>query len=100
MNRLSNTDQAHSSVERAGLLGGVQLKGIQADDNNKLRGDALRKAIEEDIEAGLIPFNVRINNVYTKIFIFYIRVTSVIPNCLFKINNNSTSQLVLLSLIA
>lgn len=53
-------DQAHSSVERAGLLGGVQLKQVLADDNNKMRGEALRKAIQEDKAAGLIPFYVRI----------------------------------------
>lgn len=51
-------DQAHSSVERAGLLGGVQLKQLPADDNNKLRGETLRKAIQDDREAGLIPFYV------------------------------------------
>lgn len=52
------SNQAHSSVERAGLLGGVQLKPVLADDNNKMRGEALRKAIQEDKAAGLIPFYV------------------------------------------
>lgn len=50
--------QAHSSVERAGLLGGVQLRLIKADSENRLRGDALETAIKEDIAAGNIPFYV------------------------------------------
>ncbi|XP_034237002.1 aromatic-L-amino-acid decarboxylase isoform X2 [Thrips palmi] len=50
------SDQAHSSVERAGLLGGVRLRLLPADDNYALRGDTLKKAIEEDRAAGLIPF--------------------------------------------
>lgn len=50
--------QAHSSVERAGLLGGVQLRLITADQENRLRGDALEEAIKEDIAAGKIPFYV------------------------------------------
>lgn len=50
--------QAHSSVERAGLLGGVHLRLITADKENRLRGDALEDAIKEDIAAGKIPFYV------------------------------------------
>lgn len=50
--------QAHSSVERAGLLGGVQLRLITADKENRLRGDALEDAIKEDLAAGKIPFYV------------------------------------------
>lgn len=50
--------QSHSSVERAGLLGGVKLRSLQPDDNNKLSGETLEKAIQEDLEAGLIPFYV------------------------------------------
>ncbi|KAG5880430.1 hypothetical protein JTB14_019940 [Gonioctena quinquepunctata] len=48
--------QSHSSVERAGLLGGVQLRSLPTDDSNKVTGEILEKAIKEDIEAGLIPF--------------------------------------------
>ncbi|XP_054285174.1 aromatic-L-amino-acid decarboxylase [Macrosteles quadrilineatus] len=50
------SDQAHSSVERAGLLGGVRLRGIPADDRYQLRGDSLREAIQKDKKDGLIPF--------------------------------------------
>lgn len=54
----ASSAQAHSSVERAGLLGGVQLRLIKADSENRLRGDALEAAIKEDIAAGKIPFYV------------------------------------------
>lgn len=57
---LNSTDQAHSSVERAGLLGGVRLRGIPADDRYQLRGDSLREAIQKDKKDGLIPFYVSI----------------------------------------
>ncbi|XP_065332536.1 aromatic-L-amino-acid decarboxylase-like [Cloeon dipterum] len=52
------SDQAHSSVERAGLLGGVKLRSVAAGDDYRLRGEALRTAIREDKEAGLTPFFV------------------------------------------
>lgn len=51
-------DQAHSSVERAGLLGGVKLRSIKADESLQMKGEALEAAIKEDIAAGLIPFYV------------------------------------------
>lgn len=63
-----SSDQAHSSVERAGLLGGVRLRQLPADDNNKLRGETLRAAIQEDRDNGLIPFYVS----YLSILIFNI----------------------------
>lgn len=47
-------------MERAGLLGGVKLRSLQTDDDNKLRGEALEQAIKEDRENGLIPFYVRL----------------------------------------
>lgn len=50
------SSQSHSSVERAGLLGGVKMRFLPVDDKDRLRGTALREAIEKDIEAGLIPF--------------------------------------------
>lgn len=48
--------QAHSSVERAGLLGGVKLRSVPADENNQMRGATLEKVIRKDIEDGFIPF--------------------------------------------
>lgn len=53
-----SSDQAHSSVERAGLLGGVKFTLIPADNNYQMRGDALQAAIQKDKQAGLIPFYV------------------------------------------
>lgn len=50
--------QAHSSVERAGLLGDVIMRLLQPDEDLSLRGETLAKAIKEDLEKGLIPFYV------------------------------------------
>ncbi|XP_063128933.1 aromatic-L-amino-acid decarboxylase isoform X6 [Rattus norvegicus] len=52
------SDQAHSSVERAGLIGGVKIKAIPSDGNYSMRAAALREALERDKAAGLIPFFV------------------------------------------
>ncbi|XP_058602836.1 aromatic-L-amino-acid decarboxylase isoform X3 [Onychostoma macrolepis] len=51
-----SSDQAHSSVERAGLIGGVRMKKIPTDDKFSVRGAALHKVLKEDRAAGLIPF--------------------------------------------
>ncbi|MGH0165925.1 UNVERIFIED_CONTAM: hypothetical protein FKN15_050056 [Acipenser sinensis] len=51
-----SSDQAHCSVERAGLIGGVKMKKIASDTKFSVGGEALRKVIEEDKAAGLIPF--------------------------------------------
>ncbi|KAK9713017.1 Pyridoxal-dependent decarboxylase conserved domain [Popillia japonica] len=48
--------QSHSSVERAGLLGGVKLRSLPVDDEYKLRGETVEQAVKEDKAAGLIPF--------------------------------------------
>ncbi|XP_047666772.1 aromatic-L-amino-acid decarboxylase [Tachysurus fulvidraco] len=48
--------QAHSSVERAGLIAGVEMKKLPSDSKFAVRGETLRKVIEEDKAAGLIPF--------------------------------------------
>ena len=52
--------QAHSSVEKASLIGLVKLRLLESDDKLSLRGDVLLTAINEDRDAGLIPFYVRI----------------------------------------
>lgn len=56
LNRFSA--QAHSSVERAGLLGGVKLRSVPADENNQMRGETLEKMIRKDVADGLIPFYI------------------------------------------
>ncbi|XP_025833652.1 alpha-methyldopa hypersensitive protein-like [Agrilus planipennis] len=52
------SDQANSSVEKAGLLGAVPMKHVPADENGCLRGEALQKAIDEDKRNNRIPFYV------------------------------------------
>ncbi|XP_010636895.1 histidine decarboxylase isoform X2 [Fukomys damarensis] len=49
------SDQAHSSVEKAGLISLVKMKFLPVDNNFSLRGDALQRAIEEDRRRGLVP---------------------------------------------
>lgn len=51
-------EQSHSSVERAGLLGGVVMREIEPDTSNRLSGELLEAAIKQDIEDGLFPFFV------------------------------------------
>ncbi|XP_049586369.1 aromatic-L-amino-acid decarboxylase isoform X3 [Syngnathus scovelli] len=51
------SEQSHSSVERAGLIGGVTMKKIPTDSRTyAVTGELLKKIVEKDKEAGLIPF--------------------------------------------
>ncbi|XP_011375572.1 aromatic-L-amino-acid decarboxylase [Pteropus vampyrus] len=52
------SDQAHSSVERASLIGGVRLKAVPSDDKFAMTASALQEALGKDKAAGLIPFFV------------------------------------------
>ncbi|XP_046743090.1 histidine decarboxylase isoform X2 [Diprion similis] len=52
------SDQAHSSVEKAALIGLVQMRYVESDENLSMRGDKLADAIERDRKAGLVPFFV------------------------------------------
>lgn len=52
------SDQAHSSVEKAGLIGLVKLRYIESNDELSMRGAPLAEAIAQDKEKGLIPFFV------------------------------------------
>lgn len=52
------SDQAHSSVEKAGLIGLVKLRYIESDENLSMRGDRVLEAINIDRDKGLIPFFV------------------------------------------
>ncbi|XP_051000517.1 histidine decarboxylase [Acomys russatus] len=49
------SNQAHSSVEKAGLISLVKIRSLPVDDNFSLRGEALQQAIEEDKQQGLVP---------------------------------------------
>lgn len=50
------SDQAHSSVERAGMLGGVKMRSVPTDQDLRMRGEELKALIQRDKKAGLIPF--------------------------------------------
>ncbi|XP_028966482.1 histidine decarboxylase [Galendromus occidentalis] len=54
------SDQAHSSVEKAGLIGQslVKISYVECDDEYSMRGSVLQEMIERDRQAGLIPFFV------------------------------------------
>ncbi|XP_048477680.1 histidine decarboxylase isoform X1 [Plutella xylostella] len=50
------SDQAHSSVEKAGLIGLVRMRYIESDENQSMRGEKLEEAIISDKAKGLVPF--------------------------------------------
>ncbi|XP_059214842.1 histidine decarboxylase [Centropristis striata] len=50
------SDQAHSSVEKAGLISLVTIRFLPTDEKLSLRGDTLKQAIQEDRRRGLVPF--------------------------------------------
>uniref|UniRef100_A0A3B5KP61 Histidine decarboxylase n=1 Tax=Xiphophorus couchianus TaxID=32473 RepID=A0A3B5KP61_9TELE len=52
------SDQAHSSVEKAGLIALVKIRFLPADEKLSLRGETLKQAIQEDRRRGLVPFMV------------------------------------------
>ncbi|KAH3798066.1 aromatic-L-amino-acid decarboxylase-like [Dreissena polymorpha] len=52
------SDQAHSSVERAGLIASIRMRKLPTDADCSLRGQTLRDAINKDRAQGLIPIFV------------------------------------------
>ena len=52
------SEQAHSSVEKAALIAITRIRLLPTDENLSLRGETLRKAIEQDKKDGFIPFYV------------------------------------------
>ncbi|XP_018322462.1 histidine decarboxylase [Agrilus planipennis] len=50
------SDQAHSSVEKAALIGLVHVRFIESDENLSMRGQRLHEGIKMDKEKGLLPF--------------------------------------------
>ncbi|KAM4593256.1 histidine decarboxylase [Odontesthes bonariensis] len=50
------SEQAHSSVEKAGLISLVKIRFLPTDEQLSLRGDTLKQAIQEDRRRGLVPF--------------------------------------------
>ena len=66
LNRLTmyTSDQAHSSVRRAGWIAGVprdQIRAVPTDEGLCLRTDALAAMLRADRDAGFIPFLVVAN---------------------------------------
>ena len=54
-------DAQHYDV--LGKIALIEIRLLEADDNASLQGKTLRKAIEEDVRKGKIPFYVSFNNV-------------------------------------
>ncbi len=55
------SQEAHSSVDKAGLVLGLGMRGIRripSDDSFRMRTDALDQAIRKDVEEGNRPFAV------------------------------------------
>ncbi|CAH8494681.1 unnamed protein product [Schistosoma intercalatum] len=50
------SDQAHSSVERAGLIGMLQLRAIKSNEHYEMDTTILEQTIKDDVNNGLIPF--------------------------------------------
>ncbi|XP_064615978.1 aromatic-L-amino-acid decarboxylase-like [Liolophura sinensis] len=52
------SDQSHSSVERAGMIGLVKIRKLKSDEQGSLHGETLESAVREDRAKGLVPFFV------------------------------------------
>ena len=52
------SEQAHSSVQRASLLGAVKMRSLPTGPDLSLRGETLANAIQVDRENGFTPFFV------------------------------------------
>ncbi|GAB6027772.1 hypothetical protein CHUAL_002008 [Chamberlinius hualienensis] len=50
--------EAHSSIERAGMLGMVKIRLLESDKNCSLRGATVEEAIANDKRNGKIPFMI------------------------------------------
>lgn len=48
--------ECHSCVERGSLMGCIHLRKLEPDNEGNIKADTLRKAIEQDMAQGLIPF--------------------------------------------
>lgn len=50
-----SSDQSNSAIEKAGILAAVPMRLIQADNDNRLTGQLLQAAIDEDVANGKFP---------------------------------------------
>lgn len=46
----------------------VKIKLLDLDENYSVRGETLRKAMQEDVEKGLIPFYVSFSSFFFQVF--------------------------------
>lgn len=60
--------KAHSSVEKAGLIGLVKMRYIESDADFSMRGEALQEALLRDRADGLLPFFVSILSTFDLLF--------------------------------
>lgn len=74
--KIKFSGQAHSSVERAGLLGGVKFRLLDTDSKHSLRGETLEEAVKADKEKGLIPFYVR-NSIFSILYLLK-KITAIL----------------------
>jgi hypothetical protein len=51
--------KAHSCVRKAAMISMVKVRFIEYDHDQSMRGETLEKAIQADLEQGLIPFYVK-----------------------------------------
>uniref|UniRef100_A0A673XSK7 Aromatic-L-amino-acid decarboxylase n=1 Tax=Salmo trutta TaxID=8032 RepID=A0A673XSK7_SALTR len=85
-----SSDQAHCSVERAGMIAGVRMKKIPTEQSDKyaVQGETLRRMIQEDKAAGLIPFYVRTEHIHPLLqYTLYVSVLLVLHICIFVSGN-------------
>lgn len=60
-----STDQSHSSIEKGLRIAGVgtdRLRAVPHDDDFAMQPDALRRMVDADVAAGLVPFFVNANH--------------------------------------
>lgn len=50
--------EAHSSVEKAAKMNLVKIRTVEPDSKDSMRGDALERAVAQDVALGLTPFLV------------------------------------------
>ncbi|KAI6174697.1 Aromatic-L-amino-acid decarboxylase [Aphelenchoides bicaudatus] len=72
--------EAHSSVEKAAMIGMVKLRILETDSKFRLRGDTLQAAITEDRNLGMIPFFVSTTLGTTSVCSFDV-LTEIGPVC-------------------
>ncbi|KAI6241791.1 Aromatic-L-amino-acid decarboxylase [Aphelenchoides fujianensis] len=73
--------EAHSSVEKAAMIGMVKLRILETDSKFRMRGDTLQAAITEDRNLGMIPFFVAATLGTTSVCSFDV-LTEIGPVCM------------------